>query len=370
MITALNLKNFKCFEKQPFEFSNLTLMTGLNGMGKSSVLQALLLLRQSKLDDLLDNVGLSLNGELLELGTNRDVFFEGAKHNEFGFDITFSSGQKGKWAFGYDQEADVAQMISDPVSSTVYQENLFTDSFQYLQAERIGPRKSFAMSEYKVGQHHQLGSRGEYTAHFLALNGTQNIHLSSLAHAEAVSLSLNHQVEAWMSEISPGIRLWPVPVPDLDLVNLRYSFILGKDTSSTYRPTNVGFGISYALHIVVALLASKPDDLILIENPEAHLHPHGQRRIGELLAMAAQAGVQIVLETHSDHILNGVRISAHDGAISPENIALYFLGRNDDGSAKVLSPHIDRNGRFDIWPEGFFDEWDKSLDKLLDSSEE
>lgn len=370
MITVLNLKNFKCFENQPFQFSNLTLMTGLNGMGKSSVLQSLLLLRQSKLDGLLDDVGLSLNGELLELGTNRDVFFEGAKQNEFGFEIMFSSGQKGKWTFGYDQEADVAQMISDTIDSAVYQESLFTDNFQYLQAERIGPRKFFAMSEYKAGQHHQLGPRGEYTAHFLALYGSQNITISSLAHSEAVSLSLNHQVEAWMSEVSPGIRLWPVPIPDLDLVNLRYSFILGKDTSSTYRSTNVGFGISYALHIMVVLLGSKPGDLILIENPEAHLHPRGQRRIGELLSMAAQAGVQIILETHSDHILNGVRISAHDGVISSKNIALYFLDRNDDGSAKVLSPHIDRNGRFDIWPDGFFDEWDKSLDKLLDTSEE
>ena len=368
MIKSLHLQNFKCFENQRLPFGNLTLLAGLNGMGKSSILQSLLLLRQSKLDALLDRVGLSLNGELVEMGTVRDIFFEGATRDEFGFALEYENGSA-SWRFGYDRQSDVANQISTPVLDSTYKLNLFTDDFHYLQAERIGPRKSFAMSEYKVGQRHQLGSRGEYTAHFLSRYGSNNIMIQSLSHPGAGSLTLKDQVEAWMGEISPGVRIFPSTVPELDLVNMRFGFIQGNEVSNSYRSTNVGFGISYALHIIVALLSSSKDYLVLIENPEAHLHPRGQVRMGELIATAAQAGTQIILETHSDHILNGVRISAHAGTIDPGNIKLHFLGRNNDGTASVITPVIDKNGRLDTWPEGFFDEWDKSLDKLLDSKE-
>jgi predicted ATPase len=368
MIQTLSLRNFKCFEEQTLSLGNLTMLAGLNGMGKSSILQALLLLRQSKIDGLLDRVGLSLNGELVELGTVKDVFFEGAHEDEFGFAMEVD-GEKVSWTFNYDRQSDVANQISPPVPDSVYKINLFNDQFHYLQAERIGPRKSFSMSEYKVGQHHQLGSRGEYTAHFLSQYGSTNIATPALAHPEAASPTLKSQVEAWMSEISPGVRIFPNAVPDLDLVNLRFGFVQGNDVSNSYRSTNVGFGISYVLHIIVALLSSSKDYLVLLENPEAHLHPQGQVRMGELIARAAQAGIQIILETHSDHIMNGVRIGAHDGVITPENIKLHFLTRKDDGATLVTSPVIDKNGRLDAWPEGFFDEWDKSLDKLLDASE-
>lgn len=366
MIQSLSLRNFKCFEEQTMPFSNLTMLAGLNGMGKSSTLQALLLLRQSKMDGLLDQVGLSLNSHLVEMGNVKDILYEGAHQDELGFTLNVEH-KSFAWTFSYNRQSDVAAQISSPVEEMVYQASLFTDQFHYLQAERIGPRKSFAMSEYKVGQRHQLGSHGEYTAHFLSQYGSINIPMTSLKHPDATSLTLKDQVEAWMGEISPGVRIFSSAIADLDLVNLRFGFVQGNDISNSYRATNVGFGISYALHIIVALLSSSKDYLVLLENPEAHLHPRGQVQMGKLISLAAQAGIQIILETHSDHILNGVRISAHDGLITPENIKLHFLSRKTDGTALVTSPNIDKNGRLDIWPEGFFDEWDKSLDKLLES---
>src|SRR5947209_6033760 len=74
---------------------------------------------------------------------------------------------------------------------------------------------------------------------------------------------------------------------------------------------------------------------------------------------------QIVLETHSDHILNGIRVAVHDGKLAPDNVQIHFFQRQKDGQAQVLSPRIDRNGRIDQWPNGFFDEWDKNLELLL-----
>jgi len=377
MITSLHLLNFKPFANQLLEFKKLTLFSGLNSTGKSSVMQSLLLLRQSYQQGLLPEKGLALNGDFVKVGTARDALFEGAKEDLIGFDIVWENNSEGLWRFKYDQEVDVLNIVSEPVTSEVYKSNLFGNNFHYFQAERIGPRSFNEMSDYQVRQLGQLGIKGEYAAHFLAINGRKVIPNSSLSHPEVKlktqrekeqstekSMDLIDQVEAWMGEISPGTRLKIDAKSDVDLMSFQYSY----GDSNPYRATNVGFGISYILPIIVAALASTPGTIILIENPEAHLHPKGQVKMGELLALAASGGVQVVIETHSDHVLNGIRLAVHGGKIDPKDVRLhYFQRQNKEGQAvtEVISPKMDRNGRIDRWPDGFFDEWDNSLEILL-----
>jgi len=382
MITSLHLLNFKPFANQLLEFKKLTLFSGLNSTGKSSVMQSLLLMRQSYQQGLLPEKGLALNGDFVNVGTARDALFEGAKEDLIGFDIVWENNSEGLWRFKYDQEVDVLNIVSEPVTSEVYKSNLFGNNFHYFQAERIGPRSFNEMSDYQVRQLGQLGIKGEYAAHFLAINGRKVIPNSSLSHPEVKlktqrekeqstekSMDLIDQVEAWMGEISPGTRLKIDAKSDVDLMSFQYSY----GDSNPYRATNVGFGISYILPIIVAALASTPGTIILIENPEAHLHPKGQVKMGELLALAASGGVQVVIETHSDHVLNGIRLAVHGGKIDPKDVRLhYFQRQNKEGQAvtEVISPKIDRNGRIDRWPEGFFDEWDNSLEILLEPAVE
>ena len=119
--------------------------------------------------------------------------------------------------------------------------------------------------------------------------------------------------------------------------------------------------------MLIAILSSKPGSIVLLENPKAHLHPQGQAKIGELVARAAAAGVQVLVETHSDHVLNGVRIAVHAGVIAPESISICYFSRVEDAGrvrSSIESPRIDKDGRLDKWPDGFFDEWDKSLERL------
>jgi predicted ATPase len=377
MITSLHLLNFKPFANQLLEFKKLTLFSGLNSTGKSSVMQSLLLLRQSYQQGLLPKKGLALNGDLVNIGTAQDALFEGAKEDLIGFEIVWENNSEGRWRFKYDKEVDVLNIDSAPVSSEVYKSNLFGNNFHYLQAERIGPRPFNEMSDYQVRQLGQLGIKGEYAAHFLAINGQTAIPNSSLSHPEvklktrqkdqstAQSMDLIDQVEAWMGEVSPGTRLKIDAKSDVDLMSFQYSY----GDSNPYRATNVGFGISYTLPIIVAALASTPGTIILIENPEAHLHPKGQVKMGELLALAASGGVQVVIETHSDHVLNGIRLAVHGGKLDPKDVQLhYFQRQKKEGQAvtEVISPKIDRNGRIDRWPDGFFDEWDNSLEILLE----
>jgi len=171
-----------------------------------------------------------------------------------------------------------------------------------------------------------------------------------------------------MGEISPGTQIRVASSPEMDLVSLQYSYGIGNP----YRATNVGFGVTYILPILVAILTSKPGALVLLENPEAHLHPKGQAKMGELFALAASCGVQIVVETHSDHVLNGIRLAVHDGKLNKNDVQLHYFQRIEkEGQAmsEVVSPRIDRNGRIDRWPEGFFDEWENILYALLKPAE-
>ena len=369
MIRQLRLQNFKRFEDQSLEIGTLTLLSGLNGMGKSSVLQSLLLLRQSYQQGLLESTGLALNGDLAHIGTAKDALFEDAKADKIGFVLTFANGNEATWQFDYDPEADILGLASPVVPPETYKFSLFSDQFQYLQAERLGPRTSFAMSDFQVRQHQQLGTMGEYTAHFLSIFRDFEIPNSALCHPQAKSLNLLSQVEAWLSEISPGTRIHITDSPGMDLVSLQYSFGLSKE----YRATNVGFGITYTLPVITAILSAKPGALLLLENPEAHLHPRGQARMGNLLAQAAAQGVQIILETHSDHVLNGIRLAVHGGNLDPDAVRLHFFQRRESQGqtiSEVISPRMNRRGRIDQWPDGFFDEWDNSLEALLAPVEE
>ena len=374
MIDGLRLQNFKCFQDQSINFGKITLLSGLNGMGKSTVLQALLVLRQSFQQGALAQEGLALNGELVCLGTGKDVLYEGASEEEEIVGLLLSAQKvESSWQFAYKAEADLLRLVQDmPNYADILATSLFTDDFQYLKAERIGPRTSFAVSDYIVNRHRQIGTRGEYTAHFLSVYGEDGIAVDALAHSTARSRSLRHQTEAWLSVVSPGIQVEVVQHRGMDIVNLQYSFATGRHVSNSYRATNVGFGITYTLPVLTAILSSKPGSLLLLENPEAHLHPRGQVHIGELLALAAANGVQVIVETHSDHVLNGLRVAVHGGKIAPVDVHLHYFGRYDkDGLAvhEVVQPRIDRNGRIDRWPDGFFDEMDRSLMTLLEPAE-
>lgn len=371
MIAALHLTNFKCFSDQIIECGPLTLLSGLNGMGKSTVLQALLVLRQSYQQGLLPEKALALNGNLVKVGTVQDALFEGALQEELIFEISWTRGIKGVWRFSYNRDQNIFALNSPAIPDAVLATSLFSDSFHYLEAERIGPRTSFEVSDFEVRQHRQIGTRGELTAHFLSVYGDSPIQVQGLKALNAVSSNLRDQVEAWMHTVSPGIRLHVAEHAlrdGMDLVSLRYSFVQGQQVSNAYRSTNVGFGLTYSLPIFVAVLSSRPGSLILLENPEAHLHPKGQARLGEFLAIAASQGIQIIAETHSDHVLNGVRVAVHQGKLRASDTRIHFFQRrmtDAETAQEVLSPMLDDQGRLSFWPDGFFDEWDKALEMLI-----
>lgn len=366
MLSSLTLKNFKPFENQSFSLKPLTLLAGLNSTGKSSVLQSLLLLRQSCLqDDLLDRVGLVLNGDLVSIGTGQDVLFKRAKEDVITLEIGINNDIKGTWIFDYDSQSDIMRISTLSIAdAAVYNSGLFNDNFHYLKAERIAPRNYFQMSDFKVRQHQQIGTQGEFTAHFLAINEYKKIPHHQLSHPSAQSDILKSQVEAWLGEISPGTRIDIELHSGMDVVNLQYSY----EDNNFYRSTNVGFGITYTLPIIVAILSATSDTLILLENPEAHLHPRGQSKMGELIALAANCGIQIILETHSDHVLNGIRKAVRHNKLEADKVQINYFERylkKGQPTTEIITPRIYPDGGIDKWPDGFFDQAEKDLMELL-----
>lgn len=373
MLESVTLHNFKAFVTQEIQFRPLTLLTGLNGMGKSSALQSLLLLRQSYQQRILAELGgpgLVLNGDLVQLGTGRDVLFDNAEEDEIAFTLR-ADGKEAQWRFAYDKQADVLRHIpAGEFHSSIYAISLFTEDFHFLEAERVGPRTTFGMADFVVRELKQMGTRGQFTVHFL--HHFQNTEvLDPLRHSNEESYTLRDQVNAWMGDVSPGTVIRVEDYGDMDVMHLAFGF-RRPDTAGDvryFRSTNVGFGLTYTLPVLVALLSSQEGALVLLENPEAHLHPRGQAKLGELLARATAAGVQVIVETHSDHILNGIRVAVKHGLTNPDDVALHFFQRpeNDSESSgiEVKSPQIDSNGRLDYWPEDFFDEYGKSLRNLL-----
>jgi predicted ATPase len=366
MIKQLNLKNFKAFADQDFAFKALTLLSGLNSTGKSSVIQSLLLLRYAYEKDYLPKQGLKLDHiihdrKIAYIGKAEDVLYENAEEEMISFSIIWENNDKTIWNFNYDSDqSNVLPIESIQNDSQVDHFNLFGDNFHYLSAERITPAEFYPLSENDVIKHRQLGVIGEYTPHFLVEFGNQDIPISALGYPNAKSQSLQDQVDAWMGEISPNIKIRVEKVANA--ITLKYSFSIGKE----YSPFNVGFGVTYSLPIVTAILSSKPGSMIIIENPESHLHPQGQSQLGQLLALAANHGIQVIIETHSDHILNGIRIAVYQDKIKPESVQLHFFDVNNYlNEVKIISPKLDHKGRTDLLPNNFFDQWDKSLEILL-----
>ena len=458
MLRRIGLNNFKCFDRLDLPCAPLNLLCGLNGMGKSSVIQALLVLRQSFASGELQAGRLVLGGELIDLGAGSDVLFEDAEEEviEFALDderprkpgepgVCPVTGQATGGLFAPGKDAAAKSVLNRLLSGRTREDELsdgrlardhpgmnvsafrralararadgvkrvrrpseyfstsivdvswagtfrysrtgdqltaveseaasrdalsawrgappFGGDLHYVQAERVGPRKSYPLSEV-LARRGALGARGEYAWNYLNDHAQDPLPADDPRRADAPGRRLIDVVDHWLQDVSPGAHLQLEAIPAADAVLAGFAFDRPGDVESRrHRATNVGFGLSYVLPVVLALLAP-PGALCLVENPEAHLHPRGQTKLAELAARAAKADVQVFVETHSDHFVDGVRIAVRDGLIPAEDAAVHYFERRD-GRAAVSSPAIDADGRLSHWPAGFFDQHDENLAKLL-----
>lgn len=376
MFSLLNLRTFKCFRDLELPLRPLTLLSGGNASGKSSVLQAMVLLHQTLFAQEW-SLRLLLNADATRLGTVADVVDQ--VYGGHGFRIALFDGDESVgWDFEGDREALACAVARVRVGTAAYEapgalhylvppehDNAVIAKrlreLVYLTAERLGPRDWYEFQE--PGLLPGVGSKGERAVNVLHTNPQGSV-IPGLRLPGAPP-TLLRQFEARMARFFPGFALDINDVHQVDIVTLG---LRTTDELAFHRPIHTGFGLTQVLPIIVAVLSSKEGACLLIENPEVHLHPAGQALMGVFLTEAAAAGLQVVIETHSDHVLNGIRRAVRDSVLPPGDVALHFFRPRHEaeqrGDAQVESPVLDRDGGVDSWPEGFFDQFDRDMSRL------
>lgn len=357
MIKSIKIEGFKRFARCQLPFRRLSLLTGLNGSGKTSVLQALLLAREA---GLADSHSVALNGPFgLELGSVLDVLnVRGA-----GDDLTIrveallADGTVARFAFDASDETLLQLPVCERKPERAPEpfggnQRVLT----YLGAERLGPRDALGSSSRPVDEL-GVGVRGEFCAQILDLRGLVAVVPTGRRHPNRLdepNAFLKYQVEAWLSDIARPIEIDALSFPNTSVTSLRFR----SPGGNWVRAPNMGFGLSYSLPIVLAGLFAPPGAVLVVENPEAHLHPEGQSRMGGFLAAMAADGLQVIVETHSDHVLNGIRRAiAELGALAPADAIVHFFDDTSDGEPEVHTLAFTEGGGVDKWPRRFFDQY-------------
>lgn len=377
VIKTVHLQNFKSHRNTRLELGNLTLLCGKNGVGKTSVIQCFLLLRQSFLKNRLHD-GLDLNRPLCEIRTAQNALFQRSQENFIQFQLETMSGNNHCWQFLFDEEnpqSTFLQRMNPEAEQGNYQTLGFLgNNFQYLSANRLAPQEFYQRDDYEVIRNRQLSlekGRGELVAHFLYHYGQAFQVVSPLMlNINEKNNDLFSQTEAWGREISQKININVLNMGSW--YEIKYSFDSPSGTSvNNLRAENVGFGVSSSLPLIVAILSAEKDALLLVENPEAHLHPSAQSKLAELMALAAQSGIQIIIETHSDHFVNGVLVACkkyEDGerGIDRNNARIYYFDRDEEQHATISNEiEIVEGGKINQQPKGFFDQIEQDLETLM-----
>ena len=371
MLNQIDLINFKCFELLKLPLGSLTLLSGTNASGKSSVLQSLVLMHQTMREHEW-STRLLLNGNVIQMGTVTDVVDQ--VHGRDCFNIGLVDQDIAcRWEFVGDRRdmslevshvevsgkitnkpAALRHLLPPDVDDAAKALTIRVRDLTYITAEREGPREVYPLEDQYVLP--MIGPYGENAVSVLYRGRDE--HITSELMVEGTSPKLLQQVVARLDAIFPGCDIDVQQVPKANAVTLG---IRVSPETEYLRPIHCGFGITQVLPIIVAVLSAARGNILIIENPEVHLHPAGQALMGQFLADAAHAGIQVIAETHSDHVLSGVRRSVKAERVPAEDIAIHFFRKRSAGAVQVLSPTMDNYGNIDVWPDGFFDQFDKDM---------
>lgn len=372
MITGLSLTNFKCYKHlDNQELTRINVLAGLNGRGKSSFLQPLLLLAQSF--DKSNGINfLKISGRYLDLGKFSDLINKDADVKEFTIAITTDDPSENHLVFTFEEfpnkptlanmssllvdgketSAAVGENRSDVssnnktfglTSSLAGMQQL--NNLYYIVADRLGPQNDAKVNDELLPT--QVGKHGENLINILSINEDKikliSKELSYIMHGASIRTSKSDETT---------IKL----------------FIDSFDNSNGFMPVNVGFGYSYVLPIVLTLILAEDNSKIFLENPEAHLHPGAQSRLLDFIVRQAKVhNYQLFIETHSDHIINGLRIAIKQEEMNKEDgTILYFDNNKNPSSMPVVEEiRIDKNGNLSKYPQGFMEEWTDQMVKLM-----
>lgn len=352
MLEELHIQGFKCFDSVEITLRRINIFSGTNSSGKSSAIQAFLLL----CNNAMKNSSSPLNGMWLRLGTfdecrnhriNARTFRVGAVSGKEKFQAEFYSAN--------DDSNDVTVSFTDESVTIQNLINIEGRHVYYLPANRIGPEDSYPRNFDRVNF---LGNKAEFIVDFLYKNRKKEVASSLIA--DTASVTLEYQVNYWLGKLF-GINN---TIRDLGLSN-SLSVELSLENGKPVRPYHMGSGVSFAIGVLVSCLSANPGNIVVIENPEIHLHPKAQSDLTEFLCFVANAGIQVILETHSDHVFNGIRKSIVKKEIANTDVAVHFFQLDKNALSKNTVIALNEHGRVVTQVKGLFDQFDDDLDQIL-----
>ncbi len=364
-MSELKIQNFKCFDAITIPLKPMTILAGANGNGKSSVIQSLLLLRKMIEDNgqlknayyqwkgvTTDAKSFLNQGYLLALGNSGLIINRQFNHdNEIIISVLDESKQLTVNCLANSKIPELFLDISS-CNNSLEEHPILAKPFYYLNAERLGPR---IRQNIQSALFPHAGFQGEYVAQLISdLNYTRSIDAARM-HPHSKGASLEHHINAWLNELMPGVEI----TAKTSLETMTAQIVVENEYTKgdPTLATNIGFGISYVLPIIATGLIAVKNSYMIVENPEAHLHPSAQSKIGRFLAMIAQTGVHVIVETHSDHVINGIQIAAAKKEINAQSIGIQFFNQPKEAiQPQVESINVNEKGELSKWPKGFFDQ--------------
>lgn len=334
MIQQITINNFKGIESESLDIMPLTLLTGLNSTGKSTCFQAIL-------------AALYYNN-----GTNANVMLSF-------FDFSFESirnrnNNAKKISINIKQETGnslIVDLYPEEIGLNSSDKIDLEESVYYLSANRL----AYSADMEAVSPKYKVGVQGEFL--FGTFEAEKSNQLDTLLIKDKNSETLSAQLNWWLTYIL-GIKF---EMQTEKVTSNRVKVIYKSNDLPNLSPQQLGVGVSYLAKILIMCLRAKRGDVLMIENPEIHLHPAAQSRLGEFFAFIVSAGIQVLIETHCENLINRIQYEVYKNHIKHTDTILYYKGGITDPFQRLdfLS-----NGKFNRdFPEGFFD---ATLDEMLE----
>lgn len=414
-ITAISVSGFKALrDKSSIDIRPLTILAGANSSGKSSIIQPLLLLKQT-LEASYDPGPLLLDGPNVRFtsikqllaklphGKTADRFMVGLEvDGDNSFELTFArSANKSLQIDSMTVRSDNrrssirANMSSEqlvqelPASAEKIVESMRGSEKE--QCFRLMVQRERCFLTITLTRSSTEGNdEPDFVLRVTGSNAAFESHIRKLIHVPGLrgnpertykTTAIGNQfpgtfenyvasvVSHWKSTQDERLSLlgqaletlgltWKVDARQVDdtqveLLVGRLPHALRAGAQDLVSVADVGFGTSQTLPVLVALLTAEEGQLVILEQPEIHLHPRAQAAMAQVLIDAANRGVRVIAETHSALLLLAVQSLIAEGVIAPENVKLHWFERGPDGVTQITSRDLDKAGTFGDWPEDF-----------------
>ena len=408
MITEFRAQNFKSWEDTgTIDFAPLTGFFGANSSGKTSLLQVLLMLKQTveRPPDWSGTIDFGDERSLVNLGNFRDVIYKHRQDLGLAITVSWNLPEKLIVTNTLGENASSVETTTLSFATSIVKldrHSVILDSFTYCTEEqrlsiewspgRDIPRlqftrvllsgapfrcygvqdKSLFYPELAFWQFEEpfeslfssvcyLGPRREYPRAFYTWEGNHpegvgrhgREMISALLSGRLQLLNLDEQVPRWLRHLNLIDSYRLVSVSDREN---GYEFLVKMHSGGPeVRLTDVGFGVSQILPVLILCYYVPKGSILILEQPEAHLHPNVQSKLADVLIdVVKNRNIQIILESHSEHLLHRLtRRIAEGEKISADDMALYACQIND-GTSQIESLKMDDYGNVSNWPRDFF----------------